>query len=104
MLYHFYGNTTDLYTKILERTPVLYSKGQLSMKSLYKLFMVVTDMWQSYTRWPRKAQFHGDIPIKISWQKRVAPTKSAFEMFVLPIQKKAICEGHNCRRQQRCEI
>jgi hypothetical protein len=34
MLYHFYGNTTDLYTKVLERTPVLYGKVQLSMKSL----------------------------------------------------------------------
>jgi hypothetical protein len=34
MLYHFYGNTTDLYTKALERTPALYGKGQLSMKIL----------------------------------------------------------------------
>jgi hypothetical protein len=34
MLYHFYGNTTDLYTEVLERTPALYDKGQLSVKTL----------------------------------------------------------------------
>jgi hypothetical protein len=34
MLYHFYGDTTDLYTKVLERTPILYGKGRLSMKTL----------------------------------------------------------------------
>lgn len=33
-LYHFYANTTALYTKVLERKPVLYGKGQLSMKTL----------------------------------------------------------------------
>jgi hypothetical protein len=27
MQYNFYGNTTDLYTNVLERAPVLYSKG-----------------------------------------------------------------------------
>jgi hypothetical protein len=27
MLYHFYGNTTYLYTKRLERTPTIYGKG-----------------------------------------------------------------------------
>jgi hypothetical protein len=52
MKYHFYGIATDLYTNALERTPALYSKGQLSMKSLKKLSMVVTNMWQSYIRGP----------------------------------------------------
>jgi hypothetical protein len=47
MKYHFYGNTTDLYTNVLERTPVLYSKGQLSIKILQK---TMTNEWQSYIR------------------------------------------------------
>jgi hypothetical protein len=34
MRYYFYENTTDLYTKVLERTLVFYGKGQLSMKTL----------------------------------------------------------------------
>jgi hypothetical protein len=34
MSYRFYGNTTNLYTTMLERIPVLYDKGQLSMKGL----------------------------------------------------------------------
>jgi hypothetical protein len=34
MQQHFYGNTIDLYNKVLERKPVLYGKGQLFMKSL----------------------------------------------------------------------
>jgi hypothetical protein len=44
MKYHFYGNTTDLYASVLERTPILYSKGQLSVKIL------LTNEWQSYIR------------------------------------------------------
>jgi phage tail protein X len=34
MSYYFYGNTTDLYTTVLERMTVLYDKGQLFMKGL----------------------------------------------------------------------
>jgi hypothetical protein len=36
MKYHFYGNAADLYTNVLERTPVLYSRGQLSIEILQR--------------------------------------------------------------------
>jgi hypothetical protein len=36
MKYHFYGNTTDLYTNVLERTPLLYDRGQLSIRILQR--------------------------------------------------------------------
>ena len=48
MNYQFYGNTTDLYTNVLERTPVLYSRGQLSIIDPSKTIM---NEWQSYIRW-----------------------------------------------------
>jgi hypothetical protein len=36
MKYHFYGNTTDLYTNVLERTPVIYNREQLSIRILQR--------------------------------------------------------------------
>ena len=54
--YYFYGNTTDLCTKVLERTPVLYSKGQLSVKILDNLTS------DGYTQ----PHSYGDIPVLLT--------------------------------------
>jgi hypothetical protein len=60
MKYHFYENTTDLYTNVLERTPVLYSKGQLSIKILQRQLRMSGSLTQdSYTQ----PYSYGDIPV-----------------------------------------
>jgi hypothetical protein len=57
---HFYGNTTDLYTKVLERTPVLYSKGQLSRKILQRQQRMSDSLTSDDYTQPHS---YGDIPV-----------------------------------------
>jgi hypothetical protein len=54
MLYHFYGNTTDIYTKVLERTPV-YEK---SVKAFHDGDEYVAILYKVATQ---RTQFYGDI-------------------------------------------
>jgi hypothetical protein len=56
MLYHFYGGATDLYTKVLERTPV----HEKSVKAFHSSDECVAILYKVATQ---RTQFYGDIPV-----------------------------------------
>jgi len=61
--YHFYGNTTDLYINVLERTPVLYNRGQLFIRILQRQYRISDSLTSDGYTQPHS---YGDILVLLT--------------------------------------